>query len=266
MAPFAAVVEDPLQQLHHLARSLGIAAGHTPTELADRLRSQEADKILVAGDALKFWHNHDLFNFGPVIEHNSDANAYLVEHPQETISKGNYEHRAWLTGLVSSKGEGAGITLRIYSNHTLRNELNQNFDEKIMKLLGIQSEEKLQLVIGEYMQGVHELNDQTSDGFFELFSDYNFFYPVYKTLGNYLNYADVEKSPAYIYRFSYHGPYTYAPFYRGNSSHRFDVVHLDDSLYQFRQSALFPDFEKDSIDFHLMQDFVGTLVEFVKTG
>lgn len=268
MAPFVGILKEPLEQLLTLAQAVGIDSPEklNHKELADKLRTLDADSILIAGDSLKFWFNNILFNFGPVIEDVTSENAYLIEHPYETLSKGNYDFKPWLTGLVSYKGEGAAISLNIYDNQTLRAELNQNFNEKMMKLLSIEDIETFKKFIEEYMQGVHELNENTRDGFFELFSDYYFYYPMYKSLKHYFDYADIEKSPVFIYKFSYHGPYTYVPVYTNGSANRYDVVHFDDLLYQFRQSAIFPDFEKDSIDAKLSQEFVNILLEFIKTG
>ncbi|KNC21239.1 hypothetical protein FF38_14079 [Lucilia cuprina] len=268
LAPYVGILDKPLEQLHTISQALGIESAQTQNhkDLADQLRTIEADKILLAGDSLKFWLNNILFNFRPVIEDASDTNAYLTEHPYETLRQGNYELKPWLTGLVSYKGEGAPVSLNIYDNLTLRAELNKNFDEIMMKMLDIKSQELLNRFIEEYMQGVHELNASTGEGFLELFSDYYFYFPVYKTLEHYLEYADIVKYPVYIYKFSYHGTYTYVPIYTAGSTNRYDVVHLDDLLYQFRQSALFPDFEKDSIDAKLSKEFVGILLEFVKTG
>nr|AID61351.1 esterase [Calliphora stygia] len=268
LAPYVGILDKPLEQMHTIAQALGIDAALTQNtkDLADKLRTLDANAILHAGDSLKFWSNNILFNYRPVIEDPSDTNSYLIEHPHETIRQGNYDLKPWLTGLVSYKGEGAAISLNIYDNQTLRAELNGNFDEKLMKLLDIKSAEKFNRFIEEYMQGVHELNENTGDGFLELFSDYYFYYPVYKTLKHYFDYADIAKSPVYIYKFSYHGPYTYVPVYTGGSTNRYDVVHFDDLLYQFRQSALFPDFEKESIDAKLSKEFVDILLGFVKSG
>ncbi|XP_065367565.1 juvenile hormone esterase-like [Calliphora vicina] len=268
LAPYVGIVDKPLEQMHTIAHALGIDAELTQNtkDLVDKLRTLDADTILHAGDSLKFWFNHILFNFGPVIEDATETNSYLIEHPYETIRHGNYDLKPWFTGLVSYKGEGAPISLNIYDNLTLRAELNENFDEKMMKLLDIKSEEKFNGFIEEYMEGVHELNTNTGDGFLELFSDYYFYYPVYNTLKHYFDYADVTKGPVYIYKFSYHGPHTYVPVYTGGSTNRYDVVHFDDLLYQFRQSALFPDFEKESIDAKLSKEFVDILLGFVKTG
>ncbi|KAM7344399.1 uncharacterized protein ACRADG_011135 [Cochliomyia hominivorax] len=268
LAPYVGILDKPLDQLHTLAQALGIDAphNHKPKELADQLREMDADKILEAGDALKFWFNHILFNFRPVIEDGSSSNAYLTEHPYETIKKGNFTLKPWLTGLVSYKGEGAAITLNIYDNENLRAELNSQFDEKMMKLLAIEDFQMFNSLMDVYMQGTHELNAQTRDGFFELFSDYYFYHPVYKTLKHYFDYADTDKNPVYIYKFSYHGPHTYAPIYTNGSTNRYDVVHFDDLLYQFRQSALFPDFEKDSTDAKLVKEFVNILLGFIKHG
>lgn len=261
-------MDKPREQLYTVASAAGIESPDSLStkDLAEKLRHTDANAILNAGNSFKFWFNHALFNYRPVIEDSTLESSYIIESPYETVQKGNFVVRPWLTGLVSYRGESAPLSLNIYNNQSLRAEFNQNFDDMILKLLEFKNPEILKTLIDEYMQGMHELNEQTRDGFFELCSDYYFYYPVYKTIRHYFDYAEVKENPVFIYKFSYHGPYTYVPIYTGGSTNKYDVVHFDDLLYQFRQSAYFPDFEKDSHDAELVKDFVNILVEFAKTG
>lgn len=270
LAPYVGILEKPLEQFHAVAQAVGIDQPHSQStkELAEKLRSMDADTIVKSGDSLKFWFNHMLFNYRPVIEDAHDDQAYLIEKPIDTIRQGNYEMKPWLTGLVSYRGEGAAISMNIYENLTLRNELNEDFADKMLKLLELKNEEHLKVLTKEYMQDQYELNENNVDGFQEILSDCYFYYPVYRTLKHYFDFADVDKNPVYIYKFSYSGPYNYKPLYSGGvaPSKQYGTVHFDDILYQFRQPAIYPDFEKDSIDMTLANEFVATLLEFVKTG
>lgn len=270
MAAYVGILEEPLEQFYAIAQAVGIDNPQVEStkKLADKLRSMDADVIAKSGDALKFWFNHMLFNYRPVIEDAHDGNSYLTEKPLDTLRQGNYESKPWLTGLVSYRGEGGVLSVSVYENVTLRQELNENFADKMLKLLELKNEEQLKLLTKEYMQDMWELNESTVDGFQELMSDCYFYYPVYQTLKHYFDFADIVKGPVFIYKFSYKGPYSYVPLYSGGAapSKHYDTVHFDDLLYQFRQSAIYPDFDKDSIDLALTKEFVATLMEFIKTG
>lgn len=98
-----------------------------------------------------------------------------------------------------------------------------------------------------------------------MFTHRAFYHPLYKTVEAYLQYADTKYNPVYLYRFAYRGPASYSLVYTGTTDN-FGVGHLDDLIYMFRTSAIFPEFPKNSPYADLIKDLIETYVNFAKIG
>lgn len=96
-----------------------------------------------------------------------------------------------------------------------------------------------------------------------MFSDRAFNHPYYKSVRDYVQYADTNRNPVSLYRFIFKGPISYSLAFTGTNKD-FGVVHLDDTLYLFR--SLFPPFPKDSVYSNLTKTLVDFYVSFAKNG
>lgn len=74
----------------------------------------------------------------------------------------------------------------------------------------------------------------------------------------------IEETPAYIYKFSFKGPFSFSYPLTGTNND-FGVIHLDDTLYLF-QNAFFPRFEPGSSEANMSQILVQYFVDFAVTG
>lgn len=92
----------------------------------------------------------------------------------------------------------------------------------------------------------------------QLYTDRSFVYPYFKSIANYLKYADLETSPMNLYKFSYKGPFSFSLLYT-NTFDNFGVVHLDDQLY------LFPVFPNSYIP-EVTQTMIKFYVDFAVSG
>lgn len=49
----------------------------------------------------------------------------------------------------------------------------------------------------------------------QIYTDRAFHYPFYKSIENYIKYANTTESPVYLYKFSYKGPLSYSTVFTG---------------------------------------------------
>lgn len=96
-----------------------------------------------------------------------------------------------------------------------------------------------------------------------MFSDRAFMHPYYKTLRNYVQYADTAKHPVSLYRFIFKGPLSYSIVFTGTNKD-LGVVHLDDTIYLFGFPSL--PFQKDSVYANVTKSLVNFYVSFAKNG
>ncbi|XP_036668929.2 uncharacterized protein [Drosophila suzukii] len=268
--PFA-IADEPLEQTRLLAEFSQIpdARNLSTVKLAKALRRLEATKLLDAGDNLKFWDVDHMTNFRPVVEKGLEAEAFLSEHPKDIMARGERAPIPLLLGTVP--GEGAVRVVNILGNATLRHSFNSRFDELLQELMEFPpnfSQERLnksmKLLVREYFQDQHEVNEETVQGFMDLISDRGFKQPLYNTIRK-----DVchTPNPIYLYSFNYRGPLSYASAYTSaNVTGKYGVVHCDDLLYLFRSPLIFPDFEKNSTEAKVIHSFVDYFIQFAKFG
>lgn len=92
-----------------------------------------------------------------------------------------------------------------------------------------------------------------------------FHHPLYKTIEQYLSYANVDENPVYLYKFAYNGNLSHAKVFTG-TERVVDVGHTDDLIYLFRSPLLFPEFKRKSFRAPVIQVFVDMFVDFAVNG
>ncbi|XP_044313778.1 uncharacterized protein LOC108048856 [Drosophila rhopaloa] len=268
--PFA-IAEEPLEQARLLAEFAQVsdARNLSTAKLTKALRRVAATHLLDAGDGLKFWDVDHMTNFRPVVEQGVGSEAFLGEHPRDTLARGERPPIPLLLGTVP--GEGAVRVVNILGNETLCQSFNSRFDELLQELMEFPAyfsqdrlNQSMELLVEEYFRGQHEVNEETVQGFMDLISDRGFKQPLYNTIRK-----DVchTSNPLYLYSFNYRGPLSYATAYTSaNVTGKYGVVHCDDLLYLFRSPLIFPDFERNSTEAKVIHSFVDYFVQFAKIG
>lgn len=99
-----------------------------------------------------------------------------------------------------------------------------------------------------------------------MYSHRSFYHPLYKTIEQYLAYANVSENPVYLYNFAYKGNLSYTMQFTGTDID-FGVGHIDDLIYFFKSPAVFPDEnDRSSPRAQVTRALVDTYVEFAVTG
>lgn len=268
--PFA-IAEQPLEQARLLAEFADVpdARNLSTVKLTKALRRINANKLLNAGDGLKYWDVDHMTNFRPVVEEGLEGDAFLNVHPIDMLAQGMPTFIPLLLGTVP--GEGAVRVVNILGNETLRQSFNLRFDELLQELLEFPAsfsqdrrEKMVDLLVEVYFQGQHEVNELTVQGFMNLISDRGFKQPLYNTIHKNVCHTP---NPVYLYSFNYQGPLSYASAYTSaNVTGKYGVVHCDDLLYLFRSPLLFPDFPRNSTEAKVIHSFVDYFVHFAKFG
>ncbi|XP_046810061.1 uncharacterized protein LOC111683957 [Lucilia cuprina] len=228
------------------------------------LQKVSAEKLLNAGDHLKYWDVDNMVNYRPIVERPS-PNAFLTEHPVNILHDGKYDPVPIMFGRVPN--EGGVRVVAIMESDKLRNEFNKRFFELMEKFLELpkifNTTEKTKLIIKEYFHGTNELNNDTQQNFMDLVTHRGFYHPLYNAIKMHVEKIDTNLYPVYMYKFNYQGTYTYADMYAGHpTGSKYGVVHCNDLIYLFRTSILFPDFKPDSNDAVVVEKFVDDFVYF----
>ncbi|KAJ6634299.1 Juvenile hormone esterase [Pseudolycoriella hygida] len=265
IAPYNEPTKNPSCQAKKQGRAVGIQYINNK-DLITKLRKIDAFKLLDSVDGLKTWSVDPLTYYRPVIESNR-SDAFMVQDPRITWRTGQFQHIPFMTGVVVR--EGAVRASAIVTNQPLLDDLNANLKDLLPKLMEIEmktkrkSNELFEKLKNFYLNGTDIVNEDNRLGFIDMFSDRAFVYPYYKTVQNYIQYADTERHPVSLYRFAFKGPISYSLAYTGTNID-IGVVHLDDTLYLL--GSLFPPFPKNSIYSNLTKTMVSFYVSFAKNG
>ncbi|XP_054737012.1 juvenile hormone esterase-like isoform X1 [Anastrepha obliqua] len=274
ISPFSRPIDSKTQTIK-MAVAVGItnASKMSSKELVDALRKIESTKLVEACDALKIWNVYPFINFRPTIEKESWPQPFLTTDIFKLFDNKPPKTVPWISAVLPSKGEGTVLALRLAADPALQAEFNEKFDELFKVILEFPAvgkpekvNEALQLIVAEYMGGIHELNNDTVTGFLEIFGDANFHYPFYKTMVANVNSGAAAQSPIRLLTFDYRGPYSYSTLFSGTMDN-FGTAHIDDTLFLFRAPLIAPKgYLKSSPEVKLVKSYVGLYVEFAKTG
>ncbi|XP_039956905.1 cholinesterase 1-like [Bactrocera tryoni] len=270
-SPFALPVNDPRDQVVQLAKAAGVteAENLSSADLVQALRSIKPEDLLIAADDLKIWAEQPLVIFRPNIENDTWPGAFLTKDPMDPfIPLGTNTDIPWFIGNAPAKGEGLVIALRLASNKSLQDELNEDFIQRLSITLSLSgtcdTEAVIDALVTEYMDGKHELNNDTLNGFLELLGDRYFIHPTYRVLKSNVNSSRSDFRG--ILRFDYRGPYSYSPYYT-NSSIDFGTAHYDDTLFLFDGPVgLSNGYSQQSPEAALVKRYVRLYQSFAENG
>lgn len=266
IAPYAYVIKDPMQQAKDFAKAVNIENHETlsSSELARELRNSDPASLINACDQLKIWSVDPLTISRPVVEDCSSHDGFLCEDPVHLWRSGDFARVPTLSGFMD--GDGAVRALAILENKTQRNDLNKRFDELMPKLMEIETvstffnTRNLKAIKKRYFNGVSTV----TNNIIALYTERSFVAPLYNTLQQLV--AIDQKTPAFVYKFSFRGPLSYSKFYTGNSKD-YGPVHCDELIYLLKSPALFPtDFSENSIEAGFRSRFVKFFTDFLVTG
>lgn len=265
-APYAYVIKDPMKQAKQFAKAVNIEnyEGLPASELARRLRNSDPASLINACDQLKIWSVDPLTISRPVVEDCTSYDGFLCEDPVDLWRTGDFARVPMLTGFMD--GDGAVRALAILENSTQLNDLNKRFDELMPKLMEIENTSadvntrNLKAIKKRYFNGVSTV----TNNIIALYTERSFIAPLYNTLQHWV--ALDQKTPAFVYKFSFRGPLSYSNFYTGNSKD-YGPVHCDELIYLLKSPALFPqDFSVNSLEAGFRSRFVKFFTDFIATG
>lgn len=266
--PYAYPIKDPMAQAKQFAKGVGIVDYEklSRVELAQKLRESNPEDLINASDALKIWSVDPLTISRPVVENCGTHNGFLCEDPAEAWREGNFEKIPILTGFMEQDGGVRALT--ILEDENQFNELNLRFDELIPKLMEIENPSpevtsmNLEKIVDRYFNGTHAVPRDKS--IIRLYTERSFIAPLYNTIHQLVKHD--HNTPAYIYKFSFKGQYSYSQFYTGNEKPH-GPVHCDELIYLLKSPLLFPrEFERNSKEAIFRTKFVKFFTVFVLNG
>jgi juvenile-hormone esterase len=224
-APYAYVIKDPFNQAKDFAKAMGIENLNDldSSKLAEKLRNSNPEDLINACDKLKVWNVDSLTISRPVVEDCESNDGFLCENPIDSWRSGNFAHVPILTGFMD--GDGGVRALSILEDKNQLNDLNKRFDYLLPKIMEIDDTKKhLTMIKERYFNGLSEIKKDTFNDLIRLYDERSFITPLYNTLQQLV--VNDRKTPAYLYKFSFKGPLSYASFYTGSTNYNgFSPVH-----------------------------------------
>lgn len=271
--PYAYVVENPLKQAKDFAKYSNIENVDEldSKTLAEKLRSTNAEDLINACDHMRFWSVDSLTISRPVVEDCRNKKGFLCADPIDLWKDGQYSKIPILSGFMD--GDGGVRALAILSNKTDYDDLNNRFFELIPKVMEVDSKKSSQitkiraeLINKRYFLGKGVVRNDT-DALIKLYTDRSFITPQLNMMSQLVK--KHRSTPAYMYKFSFHGRLSYANFYTGSSEQSpFTPVHCDDLIYLLHSPWLFPNQTSDenSAEGSFRKKFVKFFTSFAATG
>lgn len=270
--PYAYVIKDPLAQAKDFAKAMEIVNfdNMTTASLAHQLRFSDPKALINACDKLRVWSVDPLTISRPVVENCDEHDGFLCDDPVDLWRRGDYAKVPMLTGFMD--GDGGVRALAILENKTELADLNERFDELIPKLMEVEdpsneiTAEHLDKIKRRYFNGIGEINEKNAADFIRLYTERSFITPLFNTLHQHV--VQDHNGPAYLYKFSFNGPLSYAPIYTGKlEENKYGTVHCDELVYLLKSPALFPnDFAVGSEEALFRTKFVKFFTDFVING
>uniref|UniRef100_A0A182PNF0 Acetylcholinesterase n=1 Tax=Anopheles epiroticus TaxID=199890 RepID=A0A182PNF0_9DIPT len=272
LAPWCAPKPNPQQLARKQAQFLDIDEAHnmTTTELVEALRKVDADVFVRSYRQFLVDSEYSVLVYGPVVEAPTVVDAFLTESPKEQWARGAHLSVPWLTGFVPNDGF-------VFIAPTLKEaDCSQETSARQKALLlnvldGTKQKDLLPMVMERYFGNqstyVECLTEDNVDKLTMIFNEALFLYPLMLSVRQHANHTGL-KSPIYLYKFNYKGPYSYSSIFvpEQDESQDYGIVHCDELIYIFRAPILFPDFRRNSPDAKVTQVMTKLIVDFARTG
>ncbi|XP_055678821.1 juvenile hormone esterase-like [Lutzomyia longipalpis] len=255
-------LKDFKTQFRQAAQFVGLADWETATtfELAAQLK--EVDALTFVEIINRFY----LFVLTPpnplgfCIEGDWE-DAFLQENPRILWAEGKYFPKPILIGTTSNEGLLAAVVTR---NETFLTIFNENFYNFLPVVFSMYPRYVTDVV--NYYLGGQDFIDSTNEGqVFKMATDRLFVYPMITLVRQFLETADVQEDPIYIYEFAFKSAYTFLKYFSGQDIN-LGVCHMDDVFYLFTMSDFIPIFNTTSPEGRMVDTYVRTMVNFATRG
>ncbi|XP_059612674.1 juvenile hormone esterase-like [Phlebotomus argentipes] len=246
---------------HAEAMELSNFATRSTQDIIDEMRKLDVKKVVRATNVV---YENDYSTPYRFCLEGRWSGALIQEDPREVWKKGTYRHRPFMMGVVANEGT---LGLDFITNATVLEEFNENLDKNLADFLDI-DENLVPSVRDFYMKSSASIDKTDLMGFLKMLSDKLFFYPVYESVRQYIQYGSNKGTPVFLTKFNFRGSQSFTSIlYDLPVDHEFGVGHSDDLVYLFTSPALFPEgFAKDSLDAKMVEKYVNTFVEFATVG
>ncbi|XP_059610843.1 carboxylic ester hydrolase-like [Phlebotomus argentipes] len=256
----ALYTQDFATQYRLVAKIAGIADWETAStsDLAYQLKRVDGLSLVDIDDLIPIALTPTI-PLGPCLEGDWDG-AFLKENPHILWAEGRFNQKPILTGVVRDEGT---LVVAITHNKTIVDAFNADIYNYLPIMLNFDPRYVFD-VLKFYFGDKEYIDESNYDEFATMFADRVFIHPLITFVRQYLKYADVEKNPIYLYEFSFTGPYTFIT--NLGATENLGVAHIDDLMYLFSMTSLFPIFEPDTAESRMSDIYVRTVVNFVARG
>ncbi|KAL9700038.1 hypothetical protein quinque_003479 [Culex quinquefasciatus] len=246
------------------AAVVGVPAAYkiSTEQLVEALRRVDAIELGKSIDELKYFHVHPTGLYQPVAERHLTNGSFLHEEPRALWAAGKYQQVPWITGTVPN--DGAADSLGIVTNATLLYELNEKSRTYIPRLAGgVDNVNTTPMLKDRFFPDGTDERWLTAQNFLnlqELLTESTITYSTTQSVKQHLALEAPHKAPIGVYYFNYKGRASHSYSYTYTTAD-FGVVHSDELLYLFRNTAIGADFPVGSPEWIVSKGFVDYFVK-----
>ncbi|EDS38144.1 esterase FE4 [Culex quinquefasciatus] len=258
---------NPLVLARRQADAVGIQNVEVMTtkQLVEALREVDGLELAKSIDKLKYFYVHDLTLFHPTVERYVDEETFISEDPRDLWAAGRYHKVPYTMGFVPN--EAAFASAILLTNKTLLNELNENSSKYIPRIVGVYNPTSVQMLKDRFFpDGTNErwLTEKNVGNLQDLFSEAFIKHGIELSVKQ-AAFAKAQSSPLSVYYFNIKGPYSHSYYYTYTYGD-FGIVHIDDLMYLFRSTGLYPDFERGTPAWYASKVFVDYFINIAYDG
>ncbi|XP_055678838.1 cholinesterase 1-like [Lutzomyia longipalpis] len=249
-------------QFRQAAEGSGLENWQTAStfELAYQLKQVNALTLVLAIDQLFAYIATPPVPLRPCIEGDWEG-AFLREDPRKVWAEGRFVQKPILIGTNSNEGAlGAILT----TNATYLRGFNDNIYEFLPSQFDFHPRYAAE-VMKFYFGEKDYIDDTNAKDYYRMYTDRLFTYPLITLVQQYLNYADTQENPIFLYEFSFKSSYTLLRTLTGLDIN-LGVAHNDELFYLFTMKEFIPEFDTTSPEGRMVDIFVRTMVNFAARG
>ncbi|ODM96612.1 Venom carboxylesterase-6 [Orchesella cincta] len=197
------------------------------------------------------WLMYPVVVFGPVVEP-AHPGAFLSEHPEELYKQNKVAKVPWISGYNSDEG-AINIAVLLLDNKTtlqLNNEW-EKYGPVFLAMKNSSGSNNLETLkkVREYYLGDKEISFNNRKLAIDMFGDR---YSVSCGLKAMRYHSIHTGQPVYAYHLSFNGKYSIVQLL-GQNSQDWGASHLNDLVYQFNNTAYYPELKLEDEEYKLSQ-------------
>ncbi|XP_067005694.2 juvenile hormone esterase [Anabrus simplex] len=235
-------------------------------QIVDCLRQKSAEEIYTTLRKFREFGYNPITVFRPEVEPDlgDGSERFLIGDPHELAVAGKFVHVPLITGYTTL--EFGWKALQIIGNSSLAKEMTDDF-ERVGPIVfgyerGTEKSHQISRELRKFYLKDQPITNASEQALGQLYSDSIINFPEDRSVKLI---SRKSSAPVYFYKFSYAGRWSYI-YHPPGSKKPYGVVHHDDLIYLFHNSALHPFITPRDAEYQTMKKLTKIWADFARGG